>query len=366
MKVLIAPDNFGGTLSAPDAATAIAAGWCRRRPQDELTLVPLSDGGEGLLDVLVGMGGTIQTREVAGPQGHPLLARMLLQPDGTAVIESATACGLHLLPLGRRTPSRATTYGVGQLLEAARESGARRILVGLGGSATVDGGAGALIALGYHVQVGDGSGLKIGAEDLHRVTRIDPRWSADWSDVEVELLADVTTPVAQAAERFGAQKGATPAEIRELTAALAAWAHVVTRDLHAVPGLATAPGSGAAGGLGFGLAAALGAWFVPGCGRVAELVGFGARLERTELVITGEGRLDQTSAFGKVVGHVVQAARERGVRTLAVVGQDAGGDLELDDVEASAPDGVVEDADAQVTAAAERAATRFSARDAAR
>jgi glycerate 2-kinase len=358
MRVLVAPDKFGGTLSASEAAAAIAAGWRRRRPTDEVVLLPLSDGGEGLLDVLRATGGTFRTIEVAGAQGRPIEAPMLLRDDGSVVIESAAACGLHLLSPEQRTPARATTYGVGQLLDAAREAGAMRILVGLGGSASVDGGAGALTAMGYRIQVADGSGLKIGAEDLHRVARIEPRWSADWSEVEVELLADVTTELLQAAEQFGPQKGATPSEVVELTAALARWADIVARDLGAGPELATTPGSGAAGGLGFGLAAALGAWFVPGSERVADLVGFTEALQVADLVITGEGRLDRTTAAGKVVDHVARAACRQGIPTSAVVGHNAGAEVPLEDIEESAPDGVVVDAAAEVAAAAERLAAR--------
>lgn len=359
MKVVIAPDNFGGTLSARQAAMAIATGWGRHRADDEVVLLPLSDGGEGLLDVLAASGGRVREVEVAGPQGHPVDAPLLLRADGSAVIESAAACGLHLLPPERRTPLLATTYGVGQLLDAAREAGVRRILVGLGGSASIDGGAGALIALGYRLRMADGSGLKVGAGDLHRIARVEPGWSADWSELEVELVADVTAPLLHAAEQFGPQKGATPAQIPQLTSALAVWAAVVERDLGAPVDLKDTPGSGAAGGLGFGLAAALGATFVAGSATIADLVGLDEALAAADLVITGEGRLDHTTSAGKVVDHVTRLARRRRIRAAAVVGQHAGGGELLDDVEASAPDGQVVDAAAEVAAAAHRLAARF-------
>jgi glycerate 2-kinase len=358
MKVLVAPDGFGGTLSAGEAAAAIAAGWSAARPDDELVLRPMSDGGEGLLDVLATSRDTWLVTEVAGPQGHPVEAALLLLQDGSAVVESAAACGLHLLPVDRRDPMLATTYGVGELLDAARDAGARRVLVGLGGTAAVDGGAGALTGLGFRLRAADGSGLKIGADDLPRIDRIERGWAADWSGIEVELLADVTTPLADAAARFGPQKGATPEQVVRLTGALDRWAAVVERDLAADAGLRATPGSGAAGGLGFGLAAALGARWLPGSATVARLVGLDRALEQADLVVTGEGRLDATTSEGKVVAEVARLARARGLPILAVVGQDAAGSERPDDLEASAPDGRVLDAEAEVRAAARRLAAR--------
>ncbi|MFO7595622.1 MAG: glycerate kinase, partial [Desulfocurvibacter africanus] len=174
MRVVIAPDGFGGTLGPRDAAAAIARGWLRVRPHDEVVLAPLSDGGEGLLDVLAGPDDTWVTTEVVGPLGLPVDAAFLLRRDGTAVIESARACGLALVPPSRRSPLETTTFGVGELLLAARDAGASRVLLGLGGSATVDGGAGALTGLGYRLRVADGSGLKIGGRDLGRIDRVEP------------------------------------------------------------------------------------------------------------------------------------------------------------------------------------------------
>ena len=359
MKVVVAPDGFGGTLSALEAAEAIAAGWRDQRPGDEVVTVPLSDGGEGLLAVLAAAEDRRVTVEVAGPQGHPVEAPFLLRPDGSAVIESALACGLALVPEDRRTPMVATTFGVGELLEAARGAGARRILVGLGGSATVDGGAGALLGLGFRVLVEDGSGLKIGGDDLRRVAAVERGWSADWADVEVELLADVTTALPDAARVFGPQKGASPEDVETLTAALERWADVVERDL--VPGraLREEPATGAAGGLGFALAAAIGARFRVGSVVVGDLVGLPDAVQTADLVITGEGRLDATTGQGKVVDHVTGLARAAGRPVQAVVGQVRDHPGTLDDVEAAAPDGPGEDPSAEVAAAARRLATRF-------
>jgi glycerate 2-kinase len=362
VKVVVAPDGFGGTLSARAAAEAIAEGWGAARPDDEVRALPLSDGGEGLLEAVATAADTWLTTEVVGPRGHPVDAALLLRADGSAIVESAQACGLALLPPERRTPLPATTFGVGELLDAAREAGARRILVGLGGSATVDGGAGALTGLGFRLRVDDGSGLKIGGGELHRIRRVERGWVADWSGIEVVLLADVTTVLADAARIFGPQKGASPADVEVLTAGLRVWAEVAERDLAGGRSHRDIPGSGAAGGLGFGLACALGASFVPGAATVAELQGLDAALTDADLVVTGEGRLDATSLQGKVVGHVAELASARGARTLAVVGS-ADPDVAqalpgLEGWEASAPDGPGPDPAAEVAEAARRLASR--------
>jgi glycerate kinase len=358
VRVLVAPDGFGGTLTATQAATAIAAGWRRARPGDDLSLAPLSDGGEGLLDVVTRPHDRRITAEVSGPLGHPVDAAFVLRDDGTAVLETALACGLALVPPEQRSPLRTTTFGVGQLLDAARTAGARHLLVGLGGSATVDGGAGALTGLGYRLRVADGSGLKVGGDDLHRLDRIEPGWAAPTADVEVELLADVTTPLLRAAEVFGPQKGASAQDVQQLTGALGQLADVVERDLLGGRALREVPGTGAAGGLGFALAAAFDATFVSGVARVAELLGVPAALDDAEVVVTGEGRLDATTAEGKVVAWVAEAARARGIPVLAVAGQVHAGGPSLDDLEAASPDGPGDDPAADVAAAAHRLAAR--------
>jgi len=386
--VVIAPDGFGGTLSAAEAAEAIASGWRAIRPADDLILVPMSDGGEGLLDVVQRPDDIRHVTEVAGPLGHPLDAAMLLRADGSVLIESALACGLALVAHEHRAPLRTTTYGVGQLLEAARALGARRILVGLGGSATVDGGAGALIALGLRPTLEDGSGLKVGAADLERVAAVSVGWRSDWSDVEVELLADVTTPLTDAAQVFGPQKGASPDEVERLRAGLDRWADVVERDLvpagqgrstvgaledaggaiedaaadAAAPDgraarLRDLPATGAAGGLGYALVAALGARFRVGSEAVGELVGLPAAIATADLVVTGEGRLDVTTGAGKVVTHVAGCARAHGLRVHAVVGQRGPGAPALDDVQEASPGGPPPDPVADVREAAGRSAS---------
>jgi glycerate 2-kinase len=359
VRVVVAPDSFGGTLSARDAAAAIAEGWRRARPDDEVVTVPMSDGGEGLLDVLARPVDVRHEVEVAGPLGRPVTAAWLERTDGSAVVESALACGLALVPAEQRTPLDTTTFGVGQLLDDVRRAGCRDVRVGLGGSATVDGGAGALTGLGYRLTVADGSGLKVGGLDLHRVAHLERGWAAAWDDVEVTLLADVTTVLDDAAVRFGPQKGATPEDVEVLRTGLARWAEVVERDLD-VPGLRSAAGSGAAGGLGFGLAAGLGGRLTNGAVAVAELVGLHAALADADVVITGEGRLDATSLEGKVVDAVTTLAllSGRSATILAVCGRVDDRPAVLADVEASAPRGPGEDPHAEVAAAAARLAER--------
>lgn len=334
MRVVIAPDSMGGLLDAPGVAEAIATGWHRARPNDDLLLVPMSDGGEGLLDVLRRPDDRVLEVEVAGPDARPVQASFLLRGDGTAVVESATACGLALLAEDRRNPLHTTTYGVGQLLDAARAAGATRIMVGLGGSATVDGGAGALTGMGLRLRVADGSGLKIGGDDLHRVASIERGWiDPAWDELPVVLLADVRTNLDEAAQVFGPQKGATAEEVRHLNAGLSAWADVVERDLGTAD-LREQDGTGAAGGLGYGLLAALKANLVPGADAVARAQRLAERLSGSDVVVTGEGRLDSTSFDGKVVGTVVAYAEQAGVPALAVVGDDRSdeGHLALSDI----------------------------------
>lgn len=368
MRVLVAPDSAGGTLDPAAMADAIATGWRRGRADDEVVTLPLSDGGEGLLTALrssVFADAVLRTSEVVGPRGLAATAHWLLDADGTAVVESAQACGLALLDRADRDPRRTTTWGVGQLLDEARRAGATRVLVGLGGSATVDGGAGALSGLGFRLVVADGSGLKIGGDDLPRVRGAAPTWVADWSGVDVELLADVDDVLLDAPALYGPQKGADDATVAHLEEGLRAWRDVAERDLGAGPDLATTPGSGAAGGLGYGLAAALGGVFRPGAATVGEFVGLGGAVAAADVVLTGEGRLDATSGHGKVVAHVAAVAAAAGTPLGLVVGMlgegadpDALGAVGL--VEAS-PTGPGADPAGDVAAAAARLARAWGA-----
>ncbi|MDP8929662.1 MAG: glycerate kinase [Actinomycetota bacterium] len=358
MKVVVAPDSFGGTLSAVEAAEAIAGGWSRVRHDDDIVALPLADGGEGTLEAVARGDDERRSVEVADPLGRPSTANWLWRPDGSAIVESAEGCGLKLLKVTERNPLLATTYGVGQLLEEVRRVGCRRVAVGLGGSATVDGGAGAAVALGARVQREGGSGVKIGGGELVTVDRVIPQWlDPDWRDVEVVLWSDVETVLADAAATFGPQKGATPEAVARLEDGLAHWADVVERDLGG--SWRHLPGSGAAGGLGFGLMAVLAARRLPGAEAVAELVGLHDALVLADIVVTGEGRLDATSQEGKVVGTVLQHAAEAKVPAVAVVGEYAEKVEGLDDVEAATPDGPGENPAAEVAAAAGRLAERI-------
>ncbi|MFU8841889.1 MAG: glycerate kinase [Nitriliruptoraceae bacterium] len=364
MRILIAPDGFKGTLDAATAADAIAEGWRAARPDDDLVLLPLSDGGDGLAAVLAGPDDRWTEHEVVGPTGRPVTARLLHRSDGLAVVESAQACGLHLVPTEQRDPLTTTTYGVGQLLLAAVEAGARHLLLGLGGSATVDAGLGALTALGFRPRLADGAGLKIGGGELVDLDRVEHGWAPELTDVEVELLADVTTPLGDAARVFGPQKGADEAAVARLAAGLARAAEVLERDLGGGRQWHTLPGTGAAGGLGFGFAIALGGRFVPGATRVAELVGLPQELGRADLVLTGEGRLDATSSAGKVVGYVRAQAAEQGIPVAVVAGQVAEeaadpASVGLEDLEVASPGGPGPDPAREVLAAAARLASRW-------
>ncbi|MFP4149774.1 MAG: glycerate kinase, partial [Nitriliruptoraceae bacterium] len=278
MRVLIAPDGFKGSLDPGAAATAIAEGWRAARPSDELALLPLADGGDGLARVLARAGDRWSEHEVVGPLGRPVTARLLERTDGLVVIESAQACGLHLVPESRRDPLVTTTYGVGQLLLAAVATGAEHVLVGLGGSATVDAGLGALTAIGFRPRMADGSGLKIGGGELLGLDRIERGWAPDLKGIRIEVLTDVTTPLAEAAQVFGPQKGADAAAVEVLAEGLVRAAEVLERDLGGGERVREVAGTGAAGGLGFGLALGLGAALVPGAARVADLVGLASAL----------------------------------------------------------------------------------------
>lgn len=328
MRVVIAPDSFGGTLSPVAAADAMAAGWRDARPGDDVVIVPMSDGGEGLLDAvaagLEAAGSTFTWRrsEVVGPRGLAVTAPWLLLEDGeVAIIESARACGLALLAVDERDPLQATTWGVGQLVAAAAATGARRIVVGLGGSATVDGGAGALSGLGWQVTVADGQGLKIGGGEVGRAVALAPTWVPEaLAEVTIEVLADVQTPLPEAAARFGPQKGADEPAVAILARALDGWADVLENSFER-PGLRHEAGTGAAGGLGMALVAAHDAVLLPGGPAVAELVGLERHVQGADVVVTGEGRFDDTSLDGKVVGQVLAAALAARCRVVGVCGE---------------------------------------------
>jgi len=322
VRILFAPDGFGGTLSPAQAAEAMATGWRRTAPHDVLDLAPLSDGGPGLVAVLAAALPTAELRvvPVEDPLARTVPAAFLL--DGaTAYVESAQACGLHLLAAGERDPTRTTTYGVGQLVLAALDAGATRIVVGLGGSATNDGGAGLLAALGVARLDVAGERLASGGAALRGLDRLvgtpDPRMAA----VDLLLATDVDAPLLGlygASAVFGPQKGARREDVALLDGALTRWADGL--EQHTGRQLRDLPGAGAAGGLGAALYA-LGGRREPGIALVQRLVDLPGRVARADLVVTGEGAFDATSLTGKVVSGVAGLAAEHAVPCVVLAGQ---------------------------------------------
>lgn len=362
MRVLIAPDSFKGTLTAAAAAAAIADGWRSQRPDDDLELCPMSDGGDGLLEVVAAAGGWAwHEAEVEDPARRPVTARWLRRGD-EVVLETAEACGLHLLAADERTPARWSTHGVGQLLQAAVDDGVRTAYLGLGGSGTSDGGLGLLVALGADVRDDDGHPVGAdGAADLARVAAASPHAAARWRGSDLVVVSDVTAPLLDAARVFGPQKGATPDDVEMLTAGLERLADAVEHGF-GLPALRERPGTGAAGGLGFALAA-LDARIVEGAQHVADLVGLRARMGAADLVVVGEGRLDATSLQGKVVGATAVAAAACGVPVAAVVGRADVRPTGFVGVEEAAPSGPGDHPAAEVASAAARLAAAVERRD---
>lgn len=319
MRVLIAPDSFGGTLSAAAAAAAVERGWHRGAPGDELALRPLADGGTGFVEVLhTALGGTLHRRDVTGPLGDPVSA-VWLEHEGTGYIESAQASGLQLVERSRRDAGAATSRGVGELLAAVAAGGIDTAVIGLGGSATSDGGAGMLAALGAVPVDGDAAPLPDGGAPLARCATLDGKPGVD--GLTLVAAADVTNPLLGehgAAHVFGPQKGADDAEVVRLEAALTRWADVLESTTGR--GVRDEPGAGAAGGLGAALLA-LGASLVSGAVLVRERTGLDRALGTAQLVVTGEGCFDGQSLRGKLVTTLSSGAAERGVPCVVLAGQ---------------------------------------------
>jgi glycerate kinase len=325
MRVVIAPNAFKGSLSALEAAEAIGEGVRAAASDADLVLVPIADGGDGTVEALVAATrGERRTLRVRGPLGDPVDADYgMIDGGSTAVIEMAKAAGLALVPSEKRDPRVTTTYGVGELLQRAYDDGARHFIVGIGGSATNDGGAGMAQALGYHLLDEQGHELPPGGLALKRLARIHTGGvHANWKDADVEVACDVTNPLtgpSGASAVYGPQKGATPEMVAELDAALRHFAEIIRRDLGA--DVEHLPGAGAAGGLGAGLVAFTGARLRPGAEMVMEAVRLDERLKGAQLVITGEGRLDsQTARFGKGPAAVARHARNAGIPVVAIGG----------------------------------------------
>jgi len=325
MRIVVAPNAFKGSLSALAAAKAIGDGIRLADPDADLTLVPIADGGDGTVDALVaGADGQHRVLRVGGPLTDPVDADYGVIDGGkTAVIEMAKAAGLALVPQDKRDPRVTTTYGVGELLQQAYEGGARHFIVGIGGSATNDGGAGMAQALGYHLLDAQGHELPPGGLALQNLARIHVGGvHANWNDAQVDVACDVTNPMtgpSGASAVYGPQKGATPEMVAELDAALKHFAEIIRRDLGV--DVEPLPGAGAAGGLGAGLVAFTGARLRPGAEMVMEALKLDDRIKGADLVITGEGRLDsQTARFGKGPAAVARHARKAGIPVVALAG----------------------------------------------
>lgn len=321
MKVLIAPDSFKGSATAIEVALALADGWSAVRPGDELITLPQADGGEGTLAaVAASRNWRWQQTIVDGPDGRPVLARWLLDRTGhRAVVELAEPSGIALM--SGLDPWRADTHGLGQLIDAALRGGARSVQIGLGGSASTDGGAGALMALGLKAFDSAGQSIGAGAQGLRDIATVAVDGLAPLPPGGVELLVDTAAPLCGplgAATVFGPQKDAGAADIGQLDDGLRRWAQALD-----AAGLQTDPeaaGAGAAGGAGFGLMA-WGATAASGAQRIATLTGLDAQLPTADLIVTGEGRFDGTSWTGKLVGHLLAAAGRSAVPAVVVAGQ---------------------------------------------
>jgi glycerate 2-kinase len=315
-RVVIAPDSFKGSISAIDAAAAIARGWASVRGDDELVHLPMADGGEGTVEAFASAnpGAVRMPATVTGPDDRPVAAEWLQLPDGTAVIELAASSGLHLLDPLR--PLDAHTFGFGELIAAALDAGAQRLVLGLGGSATTDGGAGALTALGARFLDRSGTAIRLGNRGLGELGAVDlsdlrtpPEGSLGLSDVTNGLLGPLG-----AARVFGPQKGAAPDDLELMDQNLARLARVLDQRT-----LAAQDGAGAAGGVGFGLLV-WGVPLAPGARSVGELIGLPAAIAGAALVITGEGRFDAQTASGKVAHYVANLAERASVPVAIVAG----------------------------------------------
>ena len=324
MKVVVAPNSFKGTLTATQAAHAIANGVREAFPDAEIVEVPVADGGEGTAEALVtANGGTYRWANVEGPLGDPVHASYGLIGGGeTAVMEMASASGFSLVSAARRDVRRASTYGFGQLLDAALKAGAKTIICGIGGSATNDCGAGMAQALGARLLDAFGRDVPRGGAALINIDRIDlagmnPRWKS----TKVRVACDVTNPLIGplgASHVYGPQKGADADTVEVLDSALGHFAEVIQRDLGKK--VADVPGAGAAGGTGAGMIAFLDAELTPGAPLIVSASGFDAQLAGADLVITGEGRADGQTAYGKAPGEIARRARAAGVPVVLIAG----------------------------------------------
>ncbi|MFK8850210.1 glycerate kinase [Streptomyces sp. Ac-502] len=325
-RVLVAADKFKGSLTATEVARHVTAGLRRAVPGLTVESVPVADGGDGTVAAALAAGFARHQARVTGPTGEPVTATFALREDGTAVVEMAEASGLQHLPKGRFAPLTATTYGTGELLRAALDAGATTLVLGVGGSATTDGGAGMLAALGARFLDAAGAPLAPGGGPLRDLATadlsgLDPRLAR----TEVVLASDVDNPLTGpkgAPAVYGPQKGASEQDVAALDAALAHYAKVLETAVGPrAAEHAAAPGAGAAGGIGYGALVGLGAAFRPGIDVMLEVLGFGPALGRATFVVTGEGSLDAQTLHGKAPAGVAAAARAAGLEVAAVCGR---------------------------------------------
>jgi len=330
MKIVVAPDSFKGSLTAVEVADAIEQGIREIFPEAEIVKIPMADGGDGTVQCLVNAtGGEILKEKVIGPLGDKVLASYgILGEKKTAVIEMAEASGLTLVPENQRNPLITTTYGTGELIKAALDQGCRKMIIGIGGSATNDGGAGMVQALGVKLLDKDEEELGFGGGELKKVFRIDTKYLDNrLSETKVLVASDVSNPLCGpkgASWIYGPQKGATPEVIEELDEFLAHFAEIVKRDLN--KDVKDIPGAGAAGGLGASLMAFLDAELRPGIDIVIEIVKLERAIKGADLVITGEGKIDSQTIYGKAPIGVARIAKKYNVPVIAVaaiIGDDA-------------------------------------------
>jgi glycerate 2-kinase len=322
LRVVVAPDKFKGSLTAAQVAARVAAGLARAAPGVEVVQVPVADGGDGTLEAAVSAGYRRVPVRAEGPTGEPV-ATAFAERDGVAVVELADVSGLGRLPGGQPAPLTASSYGTGQVIRAALDAGCRRIVFGIGGSAGTDGGAGMVQALGGRLLDAHGGEVGRGGAALAAVRSLDlAGLHPALERAEVVVASDVDNPLLGprgAAAVYGPQKGASPADVAELDAALARWADAVHRA--AGVDAAGTPGAGAAGGVGFAALAVLGARLEPGIDLILNLVGFREALPGAGLVICGEGSLDAQTLHGKAPAGVAAAARSAGIPVVAVAGR---------------------------------------------
>ena len=323
MKIVIAPDSFKGSLTAVEACAALREGARRVFPASEIVSLPLADGGEGTLDALLGGArGLVKTRRVRDPLGRPVEARWGILPDGRAIIEMAQASGLALVPSGERDAPQASSYGTGQLIGAALDAGCRQFLLAIGGSATTDGGLGALTALGLRAFDARERVLEPGGAALAQLARLDFKFfDARLAKTSFTILCDVTNPLHGpngAAHIYAAQKGASPAQIEILDDALQHYAAIVANSIGKDE--AHRPGTGAAGGIGFSLLAFCDAKLNSGVETILEATRFSELITDADLILTGEGSLDAQTLNGKTIAGVCRTARTQGVPVIAFGG----------------------------------------------